>query len=397
MQGKVFWVLAHSYPALSLEAFGAAAGVPGISPNDAIEATQYAIWRYADVGYDSEWNFETEDSRTAYWYLVNGANAGSGMTPGDFEVTADITAPSAPQAAGTLVGPFLVTTNQPTVAVAVDPARSVTDAAGNPVDVNAVVNGQKIYLDVRAVASQGQATVTVAAQGSGSTGKIISVPNVAGATPTAEDHAQTIILVAPSTKTTDAQANVTWTAAPVAAQPVIGTSLVDSADGDRVLAWNGGTVVDTVAYQNLTPGTQYTVTGELRKKSDGSGTGITGRVTFTPTAANGSVDVRFVVPAGYAGQSLVAFEQLHLGTVTSGEPVAVHENINEPAQTVAVEAAPVAAQSSAQPTVPVAAAASGKLPSTGGHVPVTIIGAAAVMMTLGAVLLVARRRKKAAR
>lgn len=58
----------------------------------------------------------------------------------------------------------------------------------------------------------------------------------------------------PSTTRTSAEASASWSAVPAAADPVIGTSLVDSADGDRVLPWNGGTVIDTIAYQNLTPG-----------------------------------------------------------------------------------------------------------------------------------------------
>lgn len=78
VQNKVLWVLAHSYPAVSLAEFGVAAGVPGISANDAIEAAQYAIWRYTQLTWDASWNWETPDSEAAYWYLVNGANASSG-------------------------------------------------------------------------------------------------------------------------------------------------------------------------------------------------------------------------------------------------------------------------------------------------------------------------------
>lgn len=129
-------------------------------------------------------------------------------------------------------------------------------------------------------------------------------------------------------------------AAPDPGEPVIGTSLVDSADGDRVLPWNGGTVIDTVAYENLIPGIEYTVTGELMDKADGSATGITGSVTFTPESANGSVDVTFVVPEGNAGKTFVAFEQLFEGAEAAGEPVAVHEDIEDAAQTVVVEEAP---------------------------------------------------------
>ncbi len=344
IQGKVFWVLAHSYPALSLAEFGAAAGVPGISENDAIEATQYAIWRYTDLTWDASWNFETPDSEAAYWYLVNGANTNPGMTPDDIEVTATVTAPAAPQSADSLVGPFVVSTNQPTVSVSVDPSILLTDASGDAIDADAVVDGQELYLDLRGSMTAGSATVTVAASGSNATGKIISVPTSTSpsGTPTEGNHAQTIVLVAPSTSTTSDEASVQWAATNSGDEPAIGTSLVDSADGDRVLPWNGGTVIDTVAYQNLVPGTEYTLTGELMNKADGSATGITGSTTFTPAEANGSVDVTFIVPEGYAGEVLVAYEQLFEGADTTGDPVAVHEDIDDPAQTVTVEDAPAA-------------------------------------------------------
>ncbi|WP_406245417.1 VaFE repeat-containing surface-anchored protein [Microbacterium sp. M] len=340
VQGKVLWVLANSYPALSLEEFGAAVGVPDISRNDAIEATQYAIWRYTDLTFDASWAFETPDSEAAYWYLVNGANASSGLNPEDLEVTASVEAPTAPQTADSLVGPFVVATNQPTASVVSDPDVAITDAAGTPIDTDAVVDGQEVYLDLRGTSTAGSATITVSATGSSNTGSVISVPTAPGGTPTAADHAQTIVLVTPHDTTTTAQATAEWTA--LAAVPAIGTSLVDSADGDRVLPWNGGTVTDTVAFRNLTPGTEYTLTGELFLKADGSATGITGSTTFTPAEADGSVDVSFVVPEGFAGDTLVAFERLFEGDVT-GDPVAVHEDINDAAQTVTVEEAPVAA------------------------------------------------------
>ncbi|WP_418061813.1 VaFE repeat-containing surface-anchored protein [Pimelobacter simplex] len=335
IQGKVLWVLAHSYPALSLADFATAAGVPGISVNDAIEAAQYAIWRYTDLTFDANWNWSSQNSKDAYWYLVNGANASSGMTPGDLATTATITGPAGAQQAGTLVGPFTVHTNQPTASLSVAPSVTITDAAGTPINAAAVVDGQQVYLDLRGTTTAGSATVTVTASGSNATGKIVSVPVQAGGTPTAGTHAQTLVVVAPSTATVTDDAAVTWAAAPV---PAIGTTLVDQADGDHTIPAGGGTVVDTVAYQNLTPGTQYTLTGELRKKSDGTATGITGTKTFTPASANGTVDVTFTVPAGYAGQQLVAFEELR----AAGSPtiVAEHKDINDAAQTVSVSPAP---------------------------------------------------------
>ena len=353
VQAKVLWVLAHSYPYLSLADFRAAAGVPNLTVNDAIEATQYAIWRYTDLGFDAGWNFSSADGGTAYWYLVDGANASGGMTPGDFpSVTASIAAPAAAQVAGTLVGPFTISTNQPTVSVSVDPGVTVTDAAGTAINTAAVTDGQQVYLDLRGSATAGSATLTVSASGAGGSGNIISVPNTAGGTPTAGDHAQTLILIAPSTATTTDSADVSWAAAPA---PSIGTTLTDKADGDHTIPAGGGTVVDTIAYQNLVPGTSYTVTGELMRKSDGSATGITGSKTFTPASANGTVDVEFTVPPGYAGQSLVAFETLEVTGQTL--VVASHTDINDTAQTVGVgKGAPTVTTQASAATVQVGAA-----------------------------------------
>ncbi|MFK4759808.1 VaFE repeat-containing surface-anchored protein, partial [Microbacterium sp. ZW T5_45] len=190
--------------------------------------------------------------------------------------------------------------------------------------------------------------------------------------------------VAEHTDIDDAAQTVTVDEQPVVTVPSIGTSLVDSADKDHTLSWNGGTVVDTIAYQNLTPGVEYTVTGELMHKSDGSGTGITGSTTFTPTEPNGTVDVGFTVPAGHAGEILVAFEYLFEGSVAAGETVAQHTDIADAAQTVTVEKKPV---------VPVTSGGTGGLATTGAIIPVGLLGLGVLTAVAGAVLVAVRRRK----
>lgn len=212
VQRKVLWVLAHSYPAVDLAEFGTAAGVPGIARNDALEAAQYAIWRYTELTFDAPWSWETPDSEAAYWYLIDGANASSGMTPADFATTISITPPADAQKTGTLVGPFVVHTNRPTASVSVSPAVALVDANGDAVDPDAVTDGQELYLDLRGAASAGTATITASVTGSSAMGRVISVPTTAGGTPTAQDHAQTVILVAPDTAQTTATADARWAA-----------------------------------------------------------------------------------------------------------------------------------------------------------------------------------------
>jgi hypothetical protein len=118
-------------------------------------------------------------------------------------------------------------------------------------------------------------------------------------------------------------------------------------------------------------------------KSDGSATGITGSVTFTPTEANGSIDVTFVVPKGFAGEVLVAYEQLYVGTDTTGDPVAVHEDIDDAAQTVTVEKAPVTTIGSKKD----------ELSATGGALPGLAVGVAGALLVLGATMLLTRRTR----
>ena len=49
--------------------------------SDAIEAAQYAIWRYTGSDLRRGLNWTTPNSETAYWHLLSGANASGGMTP----------------------------------------------------------------------------------------------------------------------------------------------------------------------------------------------------------------------------------------------------------------------------------------------------------------------------
>ncbi|MGJ0202788.1 VaFE repeat-containing surface-anchored protein [Leucobacter sp. gxy201] len=406
VQGKVFWILANSYPAVPLEAFGAAAGVAGISQNDAIEAITYAVWRYteyppdADYGPDINWPFASADSRAAYRWLVNSADAADTSAPAaPTPVSVSVTAPTAAFTAGDLVGPFTVETSGETAQVVTDPALALVDIDGNAIDASAVADGQQVYVDTRGTEAAGDVTVSASVIGATPTYKIISVPRAPGSDATAESHAQTIAIVTAIPETAAASATASWAAVPVAPVPAIGTTLLDAADGDHVLPAAGGTVIDTITYENLTPGARYTVTGELMNRADGAPTGITGSTTFTPSEANGTVEVEFVVPEGYAGSALVAFERLYLGADTSGAPVAVHEDITDEAQTVSVQPAPATTTPTEQPKpaapAPAPGAKSGALAHTGGASTTGIAAVAAIGIAAGAALLLARRRSQA--
>lgn len=130
--------------------------------------------------------------------------------------------------------------------------------------------------------------------------------------------------------------------------PEIGTTATDGVDGDKnVVADDETTVIDTVAYKNLIPGKEYTVTGTLMVKGtdedgnvteetllDADGNPVTASTTFTPEAADGTVEVTFTFDStGISdGTELVAFESLD----RVGIELAAHADINDEAQTVTV-------------------------------------------------------------
>ena len=129
--------------------------------------------------------------------------------------------------------------------------------------------------------------------------------------------------------------------------PKIGTTASDGVDGDKnVVTDDTTTVVDTVSYKNLIPGKEYTLKGTLHVKAtddDGNvtekalevdGQPVTAETTFTPEAADGTVDVTFTFDSRAIKDEtkVVAFESLDL----SGIEVAAHADINDESQTVTV-------------------------------------------------------------
>src|SRR5699024_436606 len=100
------------------------------------------------------------------------------------------------------------------------------------------------------------------------------------------------------------------------ADPWIGTSVAVDGSDEKVLPLTGGTVIDTVRYQNLEAGKTYELRGELRVAPTGEATGITAEKTFTPDSADGTTEVTCELSAEQAEQSagldLVVYEYLYL-------------------------------------------------------------------------------------
>ena len=117
--------------------------------------------------------------------------------------------------------------------------------------------------------------------------------------------------------------------------PEIGTTLKDD-QGLKTVDAKPITLVDTVSYKNLKPGIEYTVSGRLMDKETGNelSPAVTATTKFTPTSANGTVDIKFTLDASkLGGKKVVAFEKVSEG----GNVVASHEDINDEGQTVTIK------------------------------------------------------------
>lgn len=118
--------------------------------------------------------------------------------------------------------------------------------------------------------------------------------------------------------------------------PKIGTS-AKGKNGEKELSVSQSvTIVDTVTYEGLAPGTEYTIKGVLMDQESGKpiqngGKDITAQVTLKPDKSSGSVDVLFTFDAsGLAGRKVVVFETLYLG----GTEIASHKDLKDEGQTV---------------------------------------------------------------
>ena len=154
----------------------------------------------------------------------------------------------------------------------------------------------------------------------------------------------------------------------VTGNPQIGTTATGP-ENKKVLPLEKKVVLtDSVCYLDLIPGAEYVLEGVLMdgktgKKLLSGGETITSEATFTPTEADGCVDVEFQFDSRSMGDTtIVVFEEL----LKDGDLVAMHADLNDRGQTVLVE-----------PEVP----QTGELAKTGSR--------GTVFMALGATFLIA--------
>lgn len=98
------------------------------------------------------------------------------------------------------------------------------------------------------------------------------------------------------------------------------------------------TLTDTISYENLTPGREYTAKGVLMNKATGESIGIASDAKFTPEKADGTTDVTFTFDSSNIQGDLVVFEELVTQNPDTKEVVKVaeHKDLNDASQTVTI-------------------------------------------------------------
>ena len=121
--------------------------------------------------------------------------------------------------------------------------------------------------------------------------------------------------------------------------PKIGTTATDAEDGSHDAAADDDvTITDTVEYESLVPGKEYTLTGTLMDRetgeavTDAKGEKVTATTKLTPEEASGKATVTFRFDGSdLAGRTVVAFEELS----RHGHEYATHADLSDEGQSVA--------------------------------------------------------------
>lgn len=333
---KVNWIAANSYPAVSYETVLQKAGVNStqVSKKSVIAQTQAAIWNlgsgfdYKGLAHGQGTAEEQQNAKKVYEYLLGPANVGRAeSTSVDLQVGFKGKDSATRQANGTF-GPFTLDTNADSVEVTAETGQ-VVDKNGNAFPANEIKKGQEFYF--KAEEEAGSAKLIAKAASSEVNGALIISPTANNG------HYQTLIVTHDKEKTKEAELYIEWKG--TNARLSTTARKKDDEHSQRVKS-KGGTIVDIVAYEGLIVGKEYTLKGQLYervKQEDGTykgvATDIKAEKKFTPVQAKDEVHLELEIPEGYAGKTLVVFEEAY---GPDGKLIAKHDDINDENQTIYV-------------------------------------------------------------
>ena len=333
---KINWIAANSYPAVSYETVLQKVGATKeqVSVKSMIAQTQAAIWH---LGSDFKYEGLTEgtaveqaNAKKVYDYLISDEYNTGRAESTSVDVQVDFKKNDAKRQPNGTYGPFFLETNAETVELTAETGQ-VVDKDGKAFPANEIKKDQAFYF--KAEEEAGEAKLIAKAASSEVNGSIIISPKEGNA----KEHHQTLIVTHDKSKTKNAELYIKWEGTNAGLSTTARKK--DDEHSQRVKS-KGGTIVDIVAYEGLIVGKEYTLKGQLYervKQEDGTykgvATDIKSEKKFTPTQEKDEVHLELEIPEGYAGKTLVVFEEAY---GPDGKLIAKHNDINDENQTIYV-------------------------------------------------------------
>ncbi len=201
------WILRNSFPYLPLEKVAEKSGVTGLTAQEAVMGTQAAIWHYSD-GAELVKGENRANVVKLYEYLTGPANEGAANEP---NVSLELTPEALAGRAGEKIGPVKLTTTTDKIQVALDGGPDgvrLLDKDGKPVEGNKTTggDGDEFSVSVPATAEPGEARITAQGRARVDIGRVFRG--------TSTKKTQTLILAEAQPVQVSDESTVKWDKAP---------------------------------------------------------------------------------------------------------------------------------------------------------------------------------------
>jgi len=221
IQSKVAWIAQRSYPQTDLAELIKTTGIAGLTEQEAITATQAAIWHFTN---DYKWSGlkEADQATTTrveklFTYLTGQTNTGlkESKQPTVEAETGSITFTRSENGSEGKVGPIRFKSSQATFKLTSELKYELINAQGAKVDLNAVPADTDLYLKVPADATSGEQEFKGSVTGSVYAGKLLITKDAVAGGP----HGQTIIIGSNKEVTAEIQGKISWSVTQQTATP----------------------------------------------------------------------------------------------------------------------------------------------------------------------------------
>ena len=212
IQSKVAWIAQRSYPQTDLAELIKTTGIAGLTEQEAITATQAAIWHFTN---DYKWSGlkEADQATTTrveklFTYLTGQTNTGlkESKQPTVEAETGSITFTRSENGSEGKVGPIRFKSSQATFKLTSELKYELINAQGAKVDLNAVPADTDLYLKVPADMTSGEQEFKGSVTGSVYAGKLLITKDAVAGGP----HGQTIIIGSNKEVTAEIQGKISW-------------------------------------------------------------------------------------------------------------------------------------------------------------------------------------------